>query len=109
MSVMDYQQYVSSHPSVLSDLPFTLGAKREHLPHRAFCVTDGKAPLVISPFARSKSSKQINFVFTGQGAQWAGMGRELMQEFAEFHEDIKAMDRVLAGLSDRRSWTIEGT
>lgn len=51
----------------------------------------------------------INFVFTGQGAQWAGMGKELLQDFVDFHADIKAMDSALAQLPDGPPWTIEGT
>lgn len=92
----------------MADLAHTLGCRREHLLHRAFCVTDGKAPLEITPFAKSKSYQQINFVFTGQGAQWAGMAKELLDDFSHFRDDIKAMDNVLAGLPDPPSWTIEG-
>lgn len=76
--------------------------------HRAFCVTSGGSPLEISPFIRTTSPPKINFVFTGQGAQWAGMGKELMEDFITFHEDIKAMDKVLAQLPDPPTWTIEG-
>lgn len=76
--------------------------------HRAFCVTDGKAPLEITPFAKSKTCPQINFVFTGQGAQWAGMANELLEDFPEFRDNIKAMDKVLAKLPGPPSWTIEG-
>lgn len=106
-SVTDYQQYVTSNCSNLADLAYTLGSRREHLVHRAFCVTDGKAPLEVTPFAKSKSCPQINFVFTGQGAQWAGMAKELLEDFPDFRDDIRAMDKVLAELPDPPSWTIE--
>lgn len=84
-TVVGYRQIVTSNPSALADLAHTLGARREHLGHRAFCVTGTKAPLAISPFTKSKSSPQIIFVFTGQGTQWVGMGKEL-EDFVEFQD-----------------------
>lgn len=92
-SVTDYQQYVASSCASLADLAHTLGCRREHLIHQAFCVTDGKAPLEITPFVKSKPCQQINFVFTGQGAQWAGMAKDLLDDFPRFRDDIKAMER----------------
>lgn len=76
--------------------------------HRAFSVLEAGAPLVISPFSKPKAIPKINFIFTGQGAQWAGMGRALMKDFIAFHEDIRAMDNVLAQSPDPPNWTIEG-
>jgi acyl transferase domain-containing protein len=76
--------------------------------HRAFCVTSPGAPLAISPFSKSKAIPKVNFIFTGQGAQWAGMGKELMENFIGFHQDIRDMDDVLAQLPDPPKWTIEG-
>lgn len=103
-----YQEYVSRFPSALNDLAYTLGARREHMKHRAFSVISPGAPLAISPFSKSKVTPEINFVFTGQGAQWAGMGKELITDFVSFHGDIRAMDNVLAQLPDPPNWTIEG-
>lgn len=75
--------------------------------HRAFALTeaDGK----VSSFARSTSVKApIIFTFTGQGAQWPGMGRELIENVQAFREDIQIMDRVLQGLDSKPLWYIEG-
>ena len=106
-SLEEYQQLVARDPHLLKDLAHTLGARKEHLPHRAYCVMDGKAPFEISTLAKSKSTPKVVFVFTGQGAQWAGMAKQLLEDFAEFRNDIKAMDNVLAGLPTPPSWTIE--
>ncbi|KZL67111.1 pks-nrps protein [Colletotrichum incanum] len=49
-------------------------------------------------------------IFTGQGAQWPGMGRELLQWNARFQATIAACDEVLRGLPEahRPSWSIKG-
>lgn len=98
--------YLENKPA-LNDLSYTLATRREHLPHRAFTTVDADGSL--SPFVTSRTSpSSIAFVFTGQGAQWPGMGRELILKVPEFKQDIESMDRVLQGLENPPSWTIEG-
>jgi acyl transferase domain-containing protein len=53
-------------------------------------------------------SPLVNFVFTGQGAQWPGMGKGLMEEFTSFAEDMHELDVVLAKLPHPPVWTITG-
>jgi acyl transferase domain-containing protein len=99
--------YLETKP-LLTDVSYTLGLRREHMNHRAFALTeaDGK----VSPFATSTSVKApIIFVFTGQGAQWPGMGRELIENVQAFREDIQMTDRVLQRLGSKPLWSIEGT
>lgn len=38
---------------------------------------------------------RIGFVFNGQGAQWIGMGRELMDAYPIFKESMRAADSIL--------------
>lgn len=40
----------------------------------------------------------LGFIFTGQGAQWAGMGRELLEAYPIFCDSICRIDKYLAGL-----------
>ncbi|KAL8728458.1 MAG: hypothetical protein Q9181_005336 [Wetmoreana brouardii] len=105
--VANHRHFVEQNPHLLRDLAYTLGARREHLPHRAFCVTDAKAPLEISPITKSKSTPKTVFVFTGQGTQWAGMAKQLWEDFDAFRDGIREMDQILAGLPYPPSWTIE--
>jgi acyl transferase domain-containing protein len=63
----------------------------------------------VSSFSKSKASSEIVFVFTGQGSQWAQMGKELMEEYSAFSDDIKAMDDVLAELPGPPGWTIQSS
>lgn len=105
--IENLQKYLETTKSSLGDIAYTLGLRREHMPHRAFALTeaDGK----ILSFEKTKFSRApIVFIFTGQGAQWPGMGRGLIERVGIFREDIRMMDRVLQGVTDGPSWSIEG-
>lgn len=101
--------YANSNSDTLHDLAFTLSTRREHLKHRAFAIAVPNKPLDETKFqaGQVKNSKQI-FVFTGQGAQWAGMGRDLIQQFEGFRRDIEKLDSELKRLPDPPSWTLMG-
>jgi hypothetical protein len=107
--VLGVQQYVEARPIALNDVAYTLGLRREHLTHRAFSVAGENAPLQISNFQKSRSTPpSLNFVFTGQGAQWPEMGKELLVASEGFRSDIRKMDRTLKGLKHAPSWSMEG-
>jgi acyl transferase domain-containing protein len=99
--------YIDTSSVCPSDLAYTLAVKREHMVHRAFAILDHNGQ--ISSFEKLKSvCPLVTFVFTGQGAQWPGMGRELFFQSKRFQDDIKMLDRVLQSLESPPKWTIEG-
>jgi acyl transferase domain-containing protein len=51
---------------------------------------------------------KVFLVFSGQGAQWPGMGRELIEGDDYFRKDIESMDGVLQRLEHPPSWSITG-
>jgi acyl transferase domain-containing protein len=106
-SLTEYQHYIQTHPSRLPDLAYTLTSRRSHFPHRAFCVSDGSESLEFSPLTKPKKTPKLTFVFTGQGAQWAQMAKELIEDYPSFHADIEAMDDALSRLPEPARWSIK--
>jgi len=68
----------------LLDLAFTLNSRRSALPWKSYLVASSISELaemeqiVSKPLQASGQKPNLGFVFTGQGAQWYAMGRELM-------------------------------
>ena len=106
--ISNYSEFIKSGPFLLSDLAYTLSVKRHHWNVRSFCVSKGKT-LQAVPAVKTPKFKGLLLIFTGQGAQWKGMGRKLLRDFSTFAEDIRKMDLWLAESSHPPSWKIEGT
>ncbi|OTA96139.1 hypothetical protein M434DRAFT_28226 [Hypoxylon sp. CO27-5] len=99
----------------LGDLTYTLNCRRSRLATRGYTiVTPQTLAEDIDPTKLIKNSSEIEalplaFVFTGQGAQWPGMGSHLFHQYSKFRESIRYLDSCLSGLSaeDKLSWTLE--
>lgn len=103
--------YILEKPSLISDVAHTLGACREHLPYRTYMVTSGNNTTDEPCLIRNASTSRTNdiiFAFSGQGSQWCGMGRELMDAFPGFKLDCLAMDQILQELPEPPTWSIAG-
>lgn len=98
----------------LLDLSYTLANRRSRLQSKAFVVTS-HASLDSAfqnntdafVFAEKKKPPTIGFAFTGQGAQWARMGSELMAYYPSFLRTIRRLDLALEDLPDGPDWTLE--
>ncbi|KAI9642579.1 Reducing polyketide synthase boa6 [Ciborinia camelliae] len=55
----------------------------------------------------SKSSRKILGVFTGQGAQWPAMGKELIANIPSFSQTIDTLEDSLRGLPDAPKWSLK--
>ncbi|KAI1781129.1 putative polyketide synthase [Hypoxylon cercidicola] len=86
----------------VSNLAYTLAEKRSRLQWKSFTIASSVDDLqtalesedVAYPEQLSSQKPRLGFVFTGQGAQWAMMGMELM-EYATFRSSIEAADAYL--------------
>lgn len=81
----------------LESLAYTLSQHRTHLPWRTFSVCDGPRnlrTLDISSAIRVNPKLRVCFVFTGQGAQWPMMGKELLS-YAVFRQSLEHSDAIL--------------
>lgn len=97
----------------LADLAYTIGQRRSLLPLRAAVSASSREELLDKfssgevTFSKIQKSSNIGFVFTGQGAQWAGMGKELLTSYPTFSESMRKSDEYLVKLG--ADWSLIGT
>ncbi|AQY20603.1 Phenolphthiocerol synthesis polyketide synthase type I Pks15/1 [Streptomyces lydicus] len=75
------------------DLGLSLATTRAHLEHRAVLLSEGGATVEVARGHAEHTAGKLAVLFSGQGAQRVGMGRELYGRFPVFAE---ALDEVLA-------------
>ncbi|KAL4966892.1 uncharacterized protein BDV14DRAFT_198357 [Aspergillus stella-maris] len=121
-------QHVKDNQSInLNDLAWTL-SRRSVFSHRFSAVAESRAGLAAALEEAANScrdrpdgeasgishgplnkSLMIMGVFTGQGAQWEGMGKDLLRESPVFRDSIDVCERALRELPDGPSWSIRQT
>jgi acyl transferase domain-containing protein len=93
----------------MPDVAYTLAMRRDHLPHRAFLVVDSERQIETSaPLQVPSDSLSVVLVFSGQGAQWPGMARELIEMDTAFRNDLIQMQSTLQGLHIPPTWNMIG-
>ena len=94
--VEKYQHWLASEPDVtVGDVCYTAAVGRSHFTHRLAVTGNSLAALKgalesVSVPETSYDSPSVAWLFSGQGAQYAGMGQGLYQDEAVFRE---AMDQ----------------
>lgn len=100
------------HNSFLDNLAYTLDSHRSHLQWRSFAVVESPMELgslqsrMSSPVQISSTEPRIGYIFTGQGAQWFAMGKELMS-YPSFATELDHASHYLEGLGCQWSITDE--
>ena len=106
----------ADHPNI-ADLAYTLSYRRSRLPIAGFILASQKDldedlqrtnVQTKSPTLNNRASSPFAFVFTGQGAQWAQMGKGLIDQFPTVRACIQRMDATLQALPHPPSWTLIG-
>lgn len=97
--------------SILRDIAYTLFSRRTMSPWKSAVVATSSNELLEklrdSPkFQKAPESPRLAFVFTGQGAQWYGMGRQLISRYPVFTASLARADKHLRAFG--ASWSILG-
>lgn len=107
-NLRSFLQFIKQNPSTpLGQLSYTTTARRIHHPHRVMLA--GSTPDEIatqiqkalednSGMTRAISASNMVFAFTGQGAQYPGMGHELFESFSVFRNEMRRLDHVSLSL-----------
>ena len=106
--------YIKSHEVNPQDLAYTLCSRRSTLAKTTFWTADSIPQLLkgMETIPMKIVSKPpgrlvpLVFVFTGQGAQWPGMGKELLQS-PLFRSTVDKCQEILNSLPDKSCWSIE--
>ena len=94
----------------LQDICYTAGARRTHHAHRLALVGSSREQLAehLEAFLEGEARpgmssgrklgdarRKLVFMFSGQGSQWVGMGRELLEQEPAFREAMVRCDRTI--------------
>ncbi|KAK7750074.1 putative Hybrid PKS-NRPS biosynthetic cluster [Diatrype stigma] len=105
----------------LGDLAWTLQIRRTQLPFRATVSATDKVQLIqrldestekdwsqipkATKVTKSHPARMLG-VFTGQGAQWPAMGKDLYECSSVFRQSIQTLQESLDSLPDAPEWTL---
>ncbi|PKY00812.1 hypothetical protein P168DRAFT_275300 [Aspergillus campestris IBT 28561] len=123
-----FANHLQQHPDTnLADLAWTLYLRRSLWPIRAGCsginatdlannlhisadkIRTGSQSPVMKPLSIGQAQPRVLGVFTGQGAQWPAMGRELIRNSLWLERRVDELEDALSRLpeEDRPTWSLK--
>ncbi len=112
-----HDMLISPKSPRLLDIIYTASARRSHYLHRFSAVGETKAELagLLQSFLEGNAASgvahgqaaparaKVVFVFSGQGSQWLGMGRQFYESDSSFRSVIDTCDNLMTA---RLGWSI---
>ncbi|RYP13408.1 hypothetical protein DL767_010766 [Monosporascus sp. MG133] len=105
-----YQTHLRPDAAQLDRLAYTLATRRSRLKWRSFAVIDAVSDArrntgfsTMKPIPEAGNAPSIAFIFTGQGAQYSGMGLELIQ-YEAFKQSLHRTERIYRDLGCKWSF-----
>ncbi|KAF5549422.1 polyketide synthase [Fusarium phyllophilum] len=123
-TVGKYAEFIRSNPYVnLEDVAFVTQTRRSVFSRRAFFSSENRDKLLEfldSAVETSKTGAEIGIqapsssseppailgIFTGQGAQWASMGRTMIETSSQFRESMQKCQDALRDIPDAPMWSL---
>lgn len=110
MYFMQVSSGIFREDSYLADLSYTLDLRRNHFPWRSYAVIESTSALedlqkIISPPVCSSKKLGLGFVFSGQGSQYQGMGKELLS-YPIFEKTLQSIESIFQDLGCQ--WSLVG-
>ncbi|MDJ0903719.1 MAG: SDR family NAD(P)-dependent oxidoreductase [Xenococcus sp. MO_188.B8] len=109
--VHKYENYLATQTnSAIADICFTANIGRSHFEHRLAVIAESTVELreILSAFGsdqaddklvsgqtNTRKCPQLVFLFTGQGSQYVGMGRQLYETQPVFRQTLERCDEIL--------------
>ncbi|SED45667.1 Acyl transferase domain-containing protein [Streptomyces sp. 2224.1] len=91
--------HLDAHPELdPADIGYTLAVGRAHFEHRAVAM-DGDLTTWVAE-GTAVAHREVVFVFPGQGAQWVGMGQDLIKSSPVFAASMAQCEQALAPFVD---------
>ncbi|MFG2935672.1 type I polyketide synthase [Streptomyces sp. NPDC048282] len=111
LQLLRYREFLAEHPDAdLADVCYTGNVGRAHFEHRVAGLVRDRAALAAliereladpADTADHGDLRRTAFLFSGSGAQEAGMGRVLYEQFPVFREHVDRCDTLFRPLIDR--------
>ncbi|CAG7922469.1 unnamed protein product [Penicillium olsonii] len=111
--IQDRISQIGTEFELFNNLAFTLGGRRSRFPWVSTHVASSFLELVVQlgndklNLSRSSDRPRLGFIFTGQGAQWYAMGRELLTAYPLFKASILEAEAYLKEFGCKWSLTEE--
>ena len=107
-----YSEHLSANPTLsVADVCFTANAGRSHFEHRlaipvtsaeelrrglaAFTAAPNSEGVLSGELPDAATAPELAVLFTGQGSQYAGMGRELYEKEPRFRKELEKCAEIL--------------